>query len=445
MQKNRYSHIIPCTIRNRTGYSQTSNRVQWLIVPCLLLLFQFGVAADINGNDSGTEKYRLVWAKDPTTEATVAWNQKSGDPGVVHYGTKDFGRKHHLYPKSQKTHRTFRYTESINNCFASLSDLQPDTRYFFCIKDKQGVSRRLTFVTAPDKPIEFTFIAGGDSRNFREPRIHANQICTKLQPLFIAFTGDMINRDTEEEWTEWLEDWQQTIDSEGNIIPIVPHRGNHESRPESIYNYFDTPEDAYYHWAIGDDMFRYFTLNSQIPADGKQGKWLRSELKKYRKNTTHLVAGYHKPMRPHVSKKSEGDNPLLWADTFYQCGLDLAIESDSHVMKRTLPLKPDRNGTEGFSRSLNDKNATVYIGEGCWGAPLRAADDSKPWTIDAASFNGFDWILVTPDRIEVKTVMIQNPIHIKKIDPAKIFENPTLKLWEPKGGSVLIVPGDRQD
>ena len=398
----------------------------------------------ITENDSKTEKFRVVWSTDPTTEATIGWNQKEGAPGVVHFGPEDFGRKHHLYPGSQKVHRTHRYNESINNCFAHLTGLTPDTRYFFCIKDEAGVSRRLTFETASNQPKPFTFIAGGDSRNFREPRVHANQICAKLQPLFIAFTGDMISKDTEAEWTEWFDDWQETIDQKGNIIPIVPHRGNHEKRIDSIHNYFDTPLDAYYDWRIGGDMFHYFTLNSEIPANGKQGEWLAKGLKKHRREVTHLVAGYHKPMRPHVSKKSEGDNPYLWADIFYECGLDLAIESDSHVMKRTLPLKPDDAGVEGFTRSLNDKNATVYIGEGCWGAPLRAADDGKPWTIATDSFNGFDWIQVSPEKMEIKTVKVNNPSKMKSIDPKNPFTAPSgLKLWDPEGGVVLTIPGDR--
>lgn len=393
---------------------------------------------------SNTSQYRVVWSEDPTSKATIAWNQVSGEAGKVYYGEEDFGRDYKSYPEKDKVDRSHRYSPVIHNCFVHLKGLKPDTRYYFCIKDEAGVSPRFSFLTAPKESKPFTFIAGGDSRNFREPRVHANQICAKLQPLFIAFTGDMINHDYEAEWMEWMDDWQETIDAEGRIIPIVPHRGNHEARPDSIYQYFDTPKDAYYEWSIGGDLFRYFTLNSQIPADGDQGEWLRKGLKKYRGEVTHLVAGYHKPMRPHVSRKSEGLNPHLWADIFYECGLDLAIESDSHVMKRTFPLKPDSAGTEGFSRSKNDKNATVYIGEGCWGAPLRAADDAKPWTIATDSFNGFDWIHVTPEKIEIKTVKIKNPARTASIDPRKPFETPAgLELWAPGGESVLVVPGDR--
>jgi hypothetical protein len=157
----------------------------------------------------------------------------------------------------------------------------------------------------------------------------------------------------------------------------------------------------------------------------------------------HLVAGYHKPMRPHVSKKSEGTNPMHWAGVFHEHGFDLVVESDSHVMKRTLPLRPDPSGPEGFRAAPGDPKATVYIGEGCWGAPLRPADDSKPWTVDAASFNGFDWIRVSGRSMEVKTVRIENAAGVRQVEAAEPFRTPAgLRLWQAKGGEVLSIPAD---
>jgi hypothetical protein len=82
------------------------------------------------------------------------------------------------------------------------------------------------------------------------------------------------------------------------------------------------------------------------------------------------------------------------------------MESDSHVMKRTLPLKPFTGGGEDFKAAPNDPNATVYLGEGCWGAPLRRADVNYSWTVGTAAFNGFDWLHVTPGAIFDKTVKV---------------------------------------
>jgi hypothetical protein len=37
----------------------------------------------------------------------------------------------------------------------------------------------------------------------------------------------------------------------GQLLPIVPHRGNHESRPESIPSHFGTSKDSYGAFNIG--------------------------------------------------------------------------------------------------------------------------------------------------------------------------------------------------
>ncbi len=415
--------------------------------PLLCLVLAFSPLLSLHAEDTGptrsaTNKYRLVWTGDPTTTATFAWNQLEGKPGTLHFGEKDHGTNFDAYSESQKTDRVSEF-DGMRNCFVRLSNLKPDTVYYLCVRDKKGVSPRFYFQTAPEKSKPFTFVAGGDSRNFRDVRISANQFVAKLRPLFVAFTGDMINRDEALEWQEWLDDWQETTGSDGRLTPLLPHRGNHERRAPSIPNLFDTPSDVYFSFSIGENLFRYYVLNSQIPAFGEQKEWLEKDLGKHSKKTTHLVAGYHKPMRPHVSAKSEGDNPMHWADTFYENGLDLALESDSHVMKRTLPLRPDPKGHEGFSPAPKDPKATVFIGEGCWGAPLRAADDAKPWTIATESFNGIDWIEVTPEKIRIKTVRVENPSRVESIDPKKPFQNPKgLKLWSAGGEEILEVIAD---
>lgn len=391
---------------------------------------------------SKTDKYRLIWTTKPTNRVTIGWNQKEGKPGTVHFGETDHGRNAEAYPETQAATHTKKF-DGLHNCFAKIENLKPDTRYYLVISDEFGTSSRFQFLTAPEEAVPFTFIAGGDSRNFRDVRISANQIVAKLRPLFVAFTGDMINKDTPEEWDEWLDDWQHTTGEDGHLMPIVAHRGNHENRPKSIPAYFNTPSDAYYSFSVGGSLFRYLVLNSEIPAGDKQGKWLDEQLEKHSSSAVHLVVGYHKPMRPHVSKKSEGTNPFLWAGKFYEHGVDLAIESDSHVMKRTLPLKPSDSGHEGFIAVENDPKSTVYIGEGCWGAPLRSNDDNKPWTLDSGSFNGFDWIQVSEDKIEIKTVIVENPSRVGVIDPQAPFKDPEgLALWEAKGGTVLTIEAD---
>lgn len=393
-------------------------------------------------NTSQTGKYRISWSADPSQRAVIAWHQKRGTPGVLHYGKVDQGRNPTKYPNKRKIDR-IQFFHGMANCFVRLSNLEPDTDYFFVIQDQAGVSPRFVFKTAPNLAKTFTFISGGDSRNGRAVRQAANELAAKLQPLFIAFTGDMVELDNAVCWSQWLDDWQKTVNKHGRMIPIVAHRGNHESLPDSIYKLFDTPKNAYYSFSVGGNLLRYYALNSMLPAFGKQGKWLAKDLAVQGIKHTHLVAGYHHPMRPHFSKKPEGNNPYHWAATFYKYGVDLALESDSHVLKRTMPLKPTQRGEEGFIAAPKDKNATIFTGEGCWGAPLRAADDAKSWTLDCTSANGFDWIQVSPQQMQLKTVLIHAVPSIAQVSDFNSFTNPkNLQLWQAKGGEVLTIPAD---
>ena len=399
------------------------------------------------GTPSATRRYRITWVNDPATTATVAWEQISGEAGTVYYDTQDHGTDASKYTFKKSVDREINHFD-MRNCFVRLEKLQPDTKYYFVIQDQSGTSNRYYFQTAATEQKPFSFCAGGDSRNFREPRQQANRLVAKLRPLFVAFTGDMINQDISVEWQEWLDDWQQTITPDGRIIPILPHRGNHERNGNTtIYNLFDTTPDNYYALNFSRDLMRFYVLNSEISAGGEQLEWLQADLRSHSSKTRHLVAGYHKPMRPVVAAKKEGtDEYDHWAPLFYLHGVDLVFESDSHAVKRTKPVKPfnGEGSTEGFIESPNDPKATVYTGEGCWGAPLRAAQDLKPWIAAAGTFNSFDWTQVYEDRIELRTVKVSSK-------EAKVGQNTdetpfnipaNLELWEPESGKVLTVPGD---
>ncbi|MFC7337854.1 GH92 family glycosyl hydrolase [Haloferula chungangensis] len=406
---------------------------------------------DENGNPpddpdpSATEQIRLIWLDDPTSTVTVAWTQGSGSAATVKYGPEDLGRSHSLYPhsKSVDVSRTYSSSGSITTQFAALSGLQADTVYYFVLVDESGTSDRYWFRTAPAVPQAFTFIAGGDSRNNRTPRQKANRMVAKLRPLFVAFTGDMIDADNATQWDEWLSDWEQSVSEDGRMYPILPHRGNHESRGNgTLVDLFNAPSGNYYSLDFGGSLLRYYVLNSES-GEGTQADWLQGDLDAAggMHAYTHLMAGYHKPMRPHTSGKSEGSAEYSnWAQLFYDNRFDLVFESDSHVMKRTAPLRPE-TGTgsdEGFITDV--VNGTVYTGEGCWGAPLRSTDDNKDWTTDAESFNGFDLVHVYPDYVELFSVKVDNESISFALEEGDEFSLPAgIELWEAAGGTRLVV------
>lgn len=387
---------------------------------------------------ANSDKFRLILTNDPSTSITVAWNQISGDSPVVYFGTTNYGTNWAQYNLNKTVDRTTNF-RGMNNQFARITGLSPNTIYYFVIKDSQGTSQPFWFKTAPNDLSRLSFIAGGDSRNNRTPRQNANKLVAKLKPHAVLFGGDMTNEDNDSQWQDWFDDWQLTTSTDGRMIPIIPIRGNHENA-STIYNLFDTTNyESYYSITFGDNLFTAFCLNSEISVTGDQLTWLTNELQ----TNTSIWKGaqYHKPMRPHNAGKPEGTHVYnAWANLFYDNEVRLVVDCDSHTVKSTWPIKPStENGNdEGFIR--DDSNGTVYIGEGCWGAPLRIDNDAKDWTRDTGSFNQFKLIFIDENKIEARTIIVDNADSVGEVSNLDPFTLPVnLDVWNPINGDLIEV------
>jgi hypothetical protein len=386
-----------------------------------------------------------MWREDPATTMVVAWDQVSGSNPILHFDEIDYGGQANAY-RYRKAPDRFIRAKGMQNQFVRLTGLKPNTVYYFVIQDSEGMSKRMSFKTTPNSPNQpLSIIAGGDSRNNRQARVTANRLVAKLRPHFVIFNGDMTGGDTNENWRAWFDDWQETIGSDGRLFPIVASRGNHERENASITELFDVPSiDVYYALTFGGDLFRLYTLNSMIAPAGSQAIWLEGDLDA-NQHVTWKMAQYHQGMRPHTQRKPEKDELYNnWARLFHSYEVDLVLESDAHVVKTTYPIRPFRGvgSDHGFIR--DDEHGTVYIGEGCWGAPLRSADDAKQWTRAHGSFNQFKWIFVMPDRIEVRTVITDKSVGVAEVSHNNLFEIPLgLILWKPPTGDVIYIQNDK--
>ncbi|PHR49934.1 MAG: hypothetical protein COA32_02030 [Fluviicola sp.] len=400
---------------------------------------------------SATDKYRLMFNDDPSSIITVGWEQVSGSNPVVYYGTLDEGTNWANYPLNEAAYRTTSYM-GMTNKFAKLTNLQPNTAYYFVIKDDEGVSNRYWFRTCPDVNTEtLSFISGGDSRSGQTQRQNSNRMVAKIRPHAVLFGGDLVNTPGNSSVQTWFEDWELSYTSDGQIIPFVHSFGNHEEYgtggPEFINELFDTEYDVYYRVTFGGDLFSVYTLNGELlpghtisnaSKRANQAAWLANELPN--DNAIWKSAQYHRPIVPHYSGKGEGADEFDdWANLFYDYDVRLVMESDAHVTKLTEEVRPAMTIASGNSSSwftstgLDPDKGITFIGEGAWGT-IRTPDDSHPMTTAMASMYQFSWILLDACKIEIRTVDTQSPGTVPEHAPGdytSISSSLEDQLWKP--------------
>lgn len=390
---------------------------------------------------------RVMFNHDGATQATIGWNQVSGENPRVYYGDKDISPENfESYPHFLEPHASNDF-KGFENRFVRLNSLTPNQAYFFVIQDSEGVSERYWFKTTPNDPNErLSLIAGGDSRTRRDPRKKAFETCGKLVPHAILFDGDYTDIDNAEKWTMWFEDFKALYAGFDNrVIPLINARGNHEKTNEDLVCFFDCPSKKnYYNVTLGGGLINVICLNTENAIfGGKQKKFLKQCLEAH-KDFYWQIPQYHRACRPHVNwkMKMRGVKNIYrkWIDLFEQYGVQLVIECDSHITKVTWPIiKSKQEGHEdGFIR--DDDKGIVYIGEGCWGAPLRVPDRIRSWTRDADKVNSFNWLFVDKETIEIRTVDYWNSTISQGLKDKDRFTIPEgIALWGPNNGELVTI------
>ncbi len=383
---------------------------------------------------------RVLFNSDASTEATIAWNQLGGERPVLLFDTIQPADLN--FSDSANVVRS-NNAKSMHTHFVELRNLRPNTRYYFSVKDSEGYSRIYYFSTAPGVPTErISFIAGGDSRDLSEVRRKGNKLVTKVKAHAVLFNGDFTGLDTPKQWLEWFDDWEHSIASDGRVTPMVVTRGNHELSNRSILQLFDVPHKRiYYDVQFGGTLLNIISLNSEIVKFGRQKMFLRNSLKAHA-HFEWQIPQYHRPVRAHVAHKKEMNTQYRNFVPLFEKykNVRLCLENDSHTCKITWPIVQETGfgSEEGFIR--NDSTGIVYAGEGCWGAPLRVADDLKCWTRNAEAVNQVNWIFVDQTKIEVRTVLYENVDDVAELTEEDRFMMPEgINLWTPSNGALVTI------
>jgi hypothetical protein len=407
--------------------------MKYLIFSCLsFFIFQ---------NVSAKARFvRVTFGLNPSNEASIIWDQNRGeflglyldtvDPSVNRYRTK-------LELSAKNSAR------GMKNHIVRLKDLKPNTHYYFTIKDTEGFGRTYYFSTVSDSPNErFSFIAGGDSRDNRVVRQKADKLVAKLKAHAVLFNGDFTGIDIEKQWKEWFLDWENSIDMDGRITPLIVTRGNHEHSNKVLVSLFDVPhKKVFYNTVFGGNLLNLVSLNSEIQKVGPQKIFLRNTLVEHA-NFQWQIIQYHRPVRAHVASKKEMQTQYKNFVPLFEKhkNVRLCLENDSHTWKVTWPIvsSKETDADEGFKR--DDAKGIIYAGEGTWGAPLRAADDKKSWTRDAEAINQFNWIFVSKEKIELRTVKYENEAEVESLTEKNRFQMPkNIELYGPVNGTLVEI------
>jgi acid phosphatase type 7 len=337
--------------------------------------------ASVQGD--GPSQWRVIWTKEPSTRATISWTTaKKGSVHKVRYGIRSTGPEE--FSNAQEAQRNGAYSGAEGEYYhhARISGLKPSTTYDFEIESDGKKSPAMHFTTAPSDDREFRLLFGGDSRTGIVSRGQVNLLMADLSSSddrLIAFAhgGDYIVSGKKwSQWSTWLSQHELTVTKSGKALPIIPTRGNHDGGP--LYDeIFDTPGGSrknYFHTMISPKV-ALVTLNSEISAGGDQRAWLAKTLFDLRPKVRWLLAEYHRPAWPAV--KGPGAAKKFWVPLFEKFNLDLAVESDGHVIKRTVPIRDDKQVAGGI----------VYVGEGGLGVPQRKPKSDR-WYLQKPGMAG---------------------------------------------------------
>lgn len=354
---------------------------------------------------------RVTFHTNPANEAILSWSTcLPGKDHVVFYDTYPHGGDAAAYRFHQRSSRDGRFTngsETVKGLaifyhHARLHGLLPSTTYYCAMVSDSKGSREFHFRTGPADDRKIKLVFGGDSRSGHADRQRVNRFLSQTltaHPDLLAMVhgGDfVVNGDNLCQWAIWLTHQQMTTSKSGRLLPIIPVRGNHEGAHPQFNEVFAWPggkQNNYYTSKLGSTAC-LVVLNTETVTAGNQQGFLEATLRANRTRRWQL-ATYHRPAFPAVKTPSHALQN--WVPLFDRYRLDLVMEADGHVIKRTRPILDGKPHPEGV----------VYIGEGGLGVKQRNPDPGR-WYLQhpGMTSQGHHVHLITITKQSLKTQVL---------------------------------------
>lgn len=374
---------------------------------------------------------RVIWTEQPANHAIISWTTMAPSAqNTIYYDTVNHNDDIEAYRFSSDAERNGEITitamdrtEGVDPGWyhhGQMKDLEPSTRYYFVAESDGEVTEEYNFITAHTGDEPFKILSGGDSRMGGEKPRYAGRTPHEDRQAMNRLMADLLEENpdilamahgadwgTTADWRHlywWFEDNELVKTSDNRLLPFIVARGNHDEEigfQENFWLAEITDQLYYFTTHIGSSAL--ITLNTEISVAGDQREWLEKELQDLTSGNstpTWLMAQYHRPAYP-VAKEFDRHTFArvrnAWTPLFDEYNLDLALESDGHLLKRTMPIRNFEPAADGV----------VYIGEGGLGVPQRVPIENL-WFVEEPGYAATAhhvWLLdISPDSLDMKAI-----------------------------------------
>ncbi len=155
--------------------------------------------------------------------------------------------------------------------------------------------------------------------------------------------------------------------------------GNHDSREQRFYKYFNMDGKVYYTFKAPKEDVRFFALESTY-MDPDQVKWINDELQK--SNEKWKIVFFHHPL--YSSGKTHGSQVNLrevLEPLFVRYKVSLVLSGHDHIYERVKP----QNGIQYF---VEGSSGQLRAGDLRTGSPLTAAGEDRQQTFMLMEIGG---------------------------------------------------------
>jgi len=285
---------------------------------------------------------------------------------------------------------------------AYLSNLEPNTLYYFEVYFNDKVQRTGTYLTLPTKELERNLViaSGGDVGTTATSR-KMTETLSKYNLDAIMIGGDLSYdngmRSCYYSWDLFINMFEGVNENLKRVVPIILSVGNHDlgfnalqdaeiDIAENIYSlYFpqqskvdsngnklpQVPElkdrTSYYYHTLGNTI-QLLLDSGYMLHYGEQVQFIKDVVAEYPNYVR--MANFHVPMYPaclsNAAKITSAASRKAWASVFEENRFVAVFENHVHLYKKTFPIKDDK--------VVPLEEGVVYFGDGNWGISPNACN-----------------------------------------------------------------------